>query len=93
MEFTDEFQREGIGISMQENQTREEMYQRNAPCRPTITCTGTRPSPMLSAKGPGTLGGRRASDENRTKVSGSLAGPLQPLEERATPGSYTCSRV
>ena len=52
MEFTDEFQREGIGISMQENQTREEMYQRNAPCRPTITCTGTRPSPMLSAKGP-----------------------------------------
>ncbi len=32
MEITDEFQREGIGISMKDNQTREEMYERNAPC-------------------------------------------------------------
>ena len=31
-EITDEFQREGIGISMKDNQTREEMYERNAPC-------------------------------------------------------------
>ncbi len=31
MEITEEFQRRGIGISMSENQTREEMYQRNAP--------------------------------------------------------------
>ena len=27
----DEFQRKGIGISMKDNQTREEMYQRGAP--------------------------------------------------------------
>ncbi len=31
MELAEEFQRKGIGISMAENQTREEMYQRNAP--------------------------------------------------------------
>ena len=31
MELADEFQRRGIGIFMSENQTREEMYQRNAP--------------------------------------------------------------
>ena len=31
MEIAEEFQRKGIGISMAENQTREEMYQRNAP--------------------------------------------------------------
>ena len=31
MELAEEFQREGIGISMSENQTREEMYLRNAP--------------------------------------------------------------
>ena len=30
--ITEEFQREGIGISMKDNQTREEIYQRNAPC-------------------------------------------------------------
>ena len=32
MEIAEEFQRKGIGISMKDNQTREEMYQRNAPC-------------------------------------------------------------
>ena len=31
MELAGEFERKGIGISMAENQTREEMYQRNAP--------------------------------------------------------------
>lgn len=31
MELAEEFKRKGIGISMSENQTREEMYQRNAP--------------------------------------------------------------
>ena len=31
MELAEEFERKGIGISMVENQTREEMYQRNAP--------------------------------------------------------------
>ena len=31
MELLDEFKRKGVGISMSENQTREEMYQRNAP--------------------------------------------------------------
>lgn len=30
-EILEEFQRKGIGISMKDNQTREEMYQRNAP--------------------------------------------------------------
>ena len=30
-ELLDEFQRKGIGISMKDNQTREEMYQRGAP--------------------------------------------------------------
>ncbi len=30
MELAEEFERKGIGISMAENQTREEMYQRNA---------------------------------------------------------------
>lgn len=30
MELAEEFQRKGIGISMSENQTREEMYQRGA---------------------------------------------------------------
>ena len=29
-EVLEEFQRKGIGISMKDNQTREEMYQRNA---------------------------------------------------------------
>ena len=31
MELLDDFQRKGIGISMKDNQTREEMYQRGAP--------------------------------------------------------------
>ena len=31
MELAEEFQRKGIGLSMSENLTREEMYQRNAP--------------------------------------------------------------
>ena len=31
MELAAEFERKGIGISMAENLTREEMYQRNAP--------------------------------------------------------------
>ena len=31
MEMAEEFQRKGIGISVAENQTREEMYLRNAP--------------------------------------------------------------
>ena len=30
MELAEEFERNGIGISVAENQTREEMYQRNA---------------------------------------------------------------
>ncbi len=30
-EILDDFQRRGIGISMKDNQTREEMYQRGAP--------------------------------------------------------------
>ena len=45
MEFTGEFQREGIGISMQENQTREEMYQRNLhwyPAKPYAFGQGSR---------------------------------------------------
>ena len=32
MEITEEFQQKGIGISTADNLTREEMYQRNAPC-------------------------------------------------------------
>ena len=32
LEITEEFQRKGIGISMKDNLTREQLYQRNAPC-------------------------------------------------------------
>ena len=31
MEITEDFQRRGVGISMKDNLTREELYQRNAP--------------------------------------------------------------